>query len=135
MESNPVVFYKSEMEAGDCHNHDKNGCHHLGKMDVVCGYCGGKGFQAEIQGYFTNSDGKKLPHFGSLCCCEGHVTKKVSKLTICLNNWSTCAHLMILNQDSSNRMHGLSTMQWQCVLLELTVDGVAEHLTIKWMQC
>ena len=25
----------------------------LGKMDVVCGYCGGKGFQAEIQGYFT----------------------------------------------------------------------------------
>ena len=133
MESNPF-FYQSEMGAGDCHYHDKNGHHYLGKMDVVCGYCGGKGFQAEIQGHFTNSDWKKLSHFGSLCCCEGHVTKSI-KLTICLNDWSTCTHLMNLNQDSSNRMYGLSTMQWQCVLLELTVDGVAEHLTIKWEQC
>ena len=73
----PSIFYKSEMGAGDCHDHDKNGCHYLGKMDVVCGYCGGKGFRAEIQGYFTNSDGKKLPHFGSIYCCEGHVTKSI----------------------------------------------------------
>ena len=31
----PSIFYKSEMGAGDCHNHDKNGHHYLGKMDVV----------------------------------------------------------------------------------------------------
>ena len=73
----PSIFYKSEMGAGDCNDCDKNSSHYLGKMDVVCGYCGGKGFRAEIQGFFTNSDGKKLPHFGSLCCCEGHVTKSI----------------------------------------------------------
>ena len=43
-EVKPSISYKSEMGAGDCHNCDKNGCHYLGKMDVVCGYCGGKGF-------------------------------------------------------------------------------------------
>ena len=78
----PSIFYKSEMAAGDCQDRDKNGRHYLGKMDVICGYCGGKGFRAEIQGYFTNSDGEKLPHFGSLCCCEGHVTKSIKNYNL-----------------------------------------------------
>ena len=71
----PSIFYKSELAAGDSQDRDKNGCHYLGKMDVVCGYCGGKGFRAEIDSYFTSSDKKKLPHFGRLCCCHGCVTQ------------------------------------------------------------
>ena len=78
----PSIFYKSEMAAGDCQDRDKNGRHYLGKMDVICGYCGGKGFRAEIQGYFTNSYGEKLPHFGSLCCCEGRVTKSIKNYNL-----------------------------------------------------
>ena len=77
MESNPVFFTNQKWELVIVTIVIKNGRHYLGKMDVVCGYCGGKGFQAEIQGYFINSDGKKLSHFGSLCCCEGHVTKSI----------------------------------------------------------
>ena len=65
------------MAAGDSQDQDINGHLYLGKMDVVCGYCGGKGSQAEIQGYFTSSDRKKLPHFGSLCCFQGHVTQSI----------------------------------------------------------
>ena len=60
---------------------------------------------------------------------------KVSRIIIYLNDWSVCIYLMILNHDSSERMHGLLIMQWQCVHLELTVDGGTEHLTIKWKQC
>ena len=56
--------------------------HYLGKMDMVCGHCGGEGFQAKIQGYFTNSDRKMLPHFGSLCCCQGSVTQSKQKYNL-----------------------------------------------------
>ena len=70
------------MAAGDCQDHDKktslpwqDGC------DLWI-FRGGKGFRAEIQGYFTNSDGKKLPHFGSLCCCEGCVTKSIKNYNL-----------------------------------------------------
>ena len=70
------------MAAVDSQHQDKNDHHYLGKMDVVCGYCGGKGFQAEIQGYFTSSDKKKLPHFRSLCCCQGHVTQSTKNYNL-----------------------------------------------------
>ena len=37
---------------------------------------------------------------------------KAQRTAICHNDWSICIHLVILNQSSSERMHGLSIMQW-----------------------
>ena len=63
------------------------------------------------------------------------VLPKVSRIIIYLNDWNVCTHLMTLNHDSSERMHGLLIMQWQCVHLEQTMDGGIEHLTTKCKQC
>ena len=63
------------------------------------------------------------------------VLPKAQKTTISLHDWSVCIHLMILNQSSSERLDGLSIMHWQCVHLELNVNGGAEHLIRKWKQC
>ena len=46
--------------------------HYLGKTDVQCGYCGGLGFQSEIQGTFKDNGLTKV-HFGDLCCCRNKV--------------------------------------------------------------
>ena len=37
-------------------------------MEEVFGYCGALGFEAEVQGYFTDGNGKRQSHFGQLCC-------------------------------------------------------------------
>ena len=37
-------------------------------------------------------------------------------------------HLMILNQSSSELIHRHSVMQYQCIHLQLNMDGPAEHL-------
>ena len=71
------AFLDSEKAAdvSDGKYRDECGRHYLGEMNVECGYCGGLGFQAEVQGTFPNPDNsdEKLVHFGSLCCCKGKV--------------------------------------------------------------
>ena len=52
---------------------DENGCHYLGPMNEVCGYCNGLGFLSEVQGHFTDKNGIKHCHFGELCCNKGKV--------------------------------------------------------------
>ena len=52
---------------------EKEGYHYLGPMKTVCGYCGALGFEAEVQGYFKDKNGKKQCHFGQLCCNQGKV--------------------------------------------------------------
>ena len=52
---------------------EKEGYHYLGQMKTVCGGCGALGFEAEVQGYFTDKNGKKQCHFGQLCCNKGKV--------------------------------------------------------------
>ena len=67
---------EKQSDVSDGKYRDEDGRHHLGKMDKECGYCGALGFEAEIQGTFTNPenpDGEKLVHFGNLCCCKGRV--------------------------------------------------------------
>ena len=67
---------EKKSDVSDGKYRDPDGRHHLGKMDKECGYCGALGFEAEIQGTFTNPenpDGEKLVHFGNLCCCKGRV--------------------------------------------------------------
>ena len=70
------------MSASDSQDQDKMATITLARWDVVCGYCDGKGFEAEIQGYFTSSHRKKLPHFGSLCCCQGNVMQSIKKYNL-----------------------------------------------------
>lgn len=73
-------FVKKEKRTtvvSDAKERDDNGCHYLGKLNIPCGFCGGLGFQAEVQGTFlANPDdpgSERLVHFGSLCCCKGTV--------------------------------------------------------------
>ena len=75
------TFYQSNLwreetkssVVSDSGNRDKNGCHYLGEMNEVCGYCSGLGFPSEVQGYFTDKNGNKRYHFGDLCCSKGKV--------------------------------------------------------------
>ena len=57
----------------DSGSRNKNGCHYLGEMNEVCGYCSGLAFPFEVQGYFTDKNGNKYCHFGQLCCNKGKV--------------------------------------------------------------
>ena len=52
---------------------EKEGYHYLVPMKTVCGYCGALGFEAEVQGYFKDKNGKKQCHFGQFCCNQGKV--------------------------------------------------------------
>ena len=66
----------AEKPCSDGNVRDADGRHYLGKMDTECMYCGALGFGSEVQHTATNPedpDGKKLAHFGSLCCCKGRV--------------------------------------------------------------
>ena len=51
----------------------RDGCHYLGEMIKVCGYCSGLGFLSEVRGHFTYENGIKHCHFGELCCNKGKV--------------------------------------------------------------
>ena len=66
-ESNKTII--SEAKDRD----EKEGYHYLGPMKTICGYCGALGFEAEVQGYFKDKNGKKQCHFGQLCCNQGKV--------------------------------------------------------------
>ena len=76
---------------------DKNGFHHLGKMEEVCGYCSGLGFLSEVQAYFTDNNGNKHCHFRHLCYNGGKV-----KGILQYNLPQTLKHLYI-SQDPESK--------------------------------
>ena len=63
------------MAPGDSQDQDKTGCHYLGKMDVVCGYCVEKGFKHRSKAISQAQIGKSSLTLEACAAARGMLPK------------------------------------------------------------